>query len=53
MDEPRRDDHLVEPLFAGLDARPKPTSDPFWRTRRLLWIVLAIGVGIAVKLALD
>ena len=54
MDGPRKDDHLVEPMFAGLEqATPqessKPTRSPFWRTYRLLWICLVVAAAITVK----
>tara|TARA_R110002126_G_scaffold25583_4_gene87480 strand:+ start:515 stop:694 length:180 start_codon:yes stop_codon:yes gene_type:complete len=55
MDGPRKDDHLVEPLFAGLeqaDAQEskKPVRSPFWRTYRLLGISVAILVWIVLML---
>jgi hypothetical protein len=60
MDGRRKDDHLVEPLFAGLESaapqggtecgseESKPARSPFWRTYRLLGICLAIVVWIAL-----
>lgn len=41
---PRRDDHLVEPLFDGLGASPE--SD-----RRLRWGHLTVGVTLLVLAA--
>ena len=53
MDGPRKDDPLVEPLFAGLEQAapqngPKPVRGRFWRTYRLL----RLGLGVVIAIAL-